>query len=682
MKKRRWERGAAILLAMVLWATAQPPGILRSEVQAAGPETKSGTEAKAAPESEVNSSDKSVLKALNFDVPEDSSYKQDDLYTGTRSVGTMSELVMTKAGAPGAVAQTYLYDNDKNHGIRDNVNSQTAVTSSYRAGDSLNPYTITETVDGDGDGKKELLVQLYLEGTKRGQGIRITLSDLRTQACLFAAKETGGYIATTDDIPPYALEGLLSMCAGDFDGDGREELAVYAPNNREETANGSTPVTLQVKVYKLSPQDTELAEPQQVIDVAKVGSEWGDCQEWLYSHVGKNKQYYSIPYMRFAAGDINGDGVDDFLTVASFSSTFRGAGLKDTMTWKQVLDPNSAFASVLDVYQGQRLSGPSLQQVVKKRVLVGNDTSNNNDWNKGCGVLRNASVTVANVTGANTNEIVIGGNYTGMLYDGAITENTTVTKNRYVWVDGSDDAKTLVGYVGAQGLLSDNSKAAALSYNWTIQEDGYNPLHYYNGDDSSHDPGNEPVALDGFAAYGCEQPDTIALEGQLFTYSEDDNKLVCNSYFTPENVGKGKSNVWISAQTVGNVTNDPFGRETLYYTNCQKKSKKETYWNDVISIWALWMRTAQKATVGSAWGTGRAVRRCTIPWRCAILMRIRPLSNTKQATRTYITLMCRYFPSFRQLRCMRTLGRIMLLMQRRLMERAAEVRKGPAIRTR
>ena len=546
---------------------------------------KVNTESNPEEEDNASSSNKTVLKSLNFDIPEDSAYKQDELNTGTKSINTMSEPVVTKAGTDG---KTYIFNYDKDENVRDALDEKNAsLETTYTAASSVKPYTITKTVDADGDGKKELLVLLYLNGTKSGGDIMMTVSDLRTQECLFEAQPTGGYIATSDAIPPYGLEGLLSMCVGDFDGDGCEEVAVYTPNNKDETASGSTPVTLQIKIYKLDSLSAELAAPRQVIDIAKVGSDQKDCQEWLYSHSGGKKQYYNLPYMRLTAGDINKDNIDDLLTVASFSTIFRGAYQEQTATWKQVLNPNYCFSSVLDVYQGQRQDAEPLKQIVKKRVLVARDSNNSNDWNKGCGLLRNASVTVANVTGANSNEIVIGGNYTGFAYDENTTENTTVTKNRYVWVDGNDAAKIMVGYVSCQGLLSDDSSAAALSYNWTMQENAYSRLHYYNGDDNGIDPANEPVTLDGFAAYGSAQPDTIAIQGQLFNYSEDDGKLKCSSYVMPHaDLGGIKaSNIWVSSQTVGNVTNDAFGRETLYFTECQKRSGKEGYWNDIISVW-------------------------------------------------------------------------------------------------
>lgn len=546
-----------------------------------------GTEDEDPTETESDGADKSVLKSLNFDLPQDAAYDQENMNEGATGVNTMSELVVTKAGAPGSENRSYIYDKDQGS----NARSLKSPSASGIEGASVGAYTITETVDADGDGKKELLVQLYLGSTKSGGAIRMTVSDLRTKKCLFSAQDTGGYISTANQIPAYSVEGLLSMCAGDFDGDGCEEIAVYAPNNQSEDEYENRN-TLKIKVYKLSAGQSALPVAQQQIDIAVNGRGEKDCQDWLHSYCAGKKQYYSVPFMSMTAGDIDHDGIDDLLTVANFSSVYQAYSLDKTYTWNQVLDPNTRFGSVLDVYRGQKQTVAPLEQVVKKRVLIGDDTTNNNDWNKGCGVLRNASVTIANVTGANTNEIVFGGNYTGVQHDDTVTGNTVVTRNRNVWVDGSDDPKTLVGFVSAKGLLSDDSKAAALSYTWTIQENGYDILHYYNSD-----PGNEPVTLDGFAAYGSDQPDTIAMQGQLFTYSDD--RLKCNSYVPPSDVGKDKSNVWISAQVVGNVTNDPFGRETVYFISCQKKKGKEQYFNDIVSVWGTVSQSGSKGYTGN-----------------------------------------------------------------------------------
>lgn len=536
---------------------------------------------------ESDGADKSVLKSLNFDLPQDDAYDQENMNEGTTSVNTMSELVLTKAGAPGSENRSYIYDNDQGS----NARSLRSPSTSGIEGASVGAYTITETVDADGDGKKELLVQLYLGSTKSGGAIQMTVSDLRTKKCLFSGENTGGYISTADQIPAYSVEGLLSMCAGDFDGDGCEEIAVYTPNNQNEDEYENRN-TLKIRVYKLGAELSSLPVAQQQIDIAVNGREEKDCQDWLHSYCAGKKQYYSFPFMSMAAGDIDGDGVDDLLTVANFSSVYQAYSLDKTYTWNQVLDPNTRFGSVLDVYRGQKQTIAPLEQVIKKRVLIGDDTTNNNDWNKGCGVLRNASVTIANVTGANTNEIVFGGNYTGVQHDDTVTGDTVVTRNRYVWVDDSDDPKTLIGFVSAKGLLADDSKAASLSYTWTIQENAYDILHYYNSD-----PGNEPVTLDGFAAYGSDQPDTIAMQGQLFTYIDD--RLKCNSYVPPSDVGSKKSNVWISAQTVGNVTNDPFGRETLYFISCQKRKGEEQYWNDIVSVWGTVSQSGSKGYTGN-----------------------------------------------------------------------------------
>lgn len=594
--KRRGTRILSLFLAFVmmctLWdATAFAKTENASALMAPGSEEESEQEPEQA--GDASSSDKSVLKSLNFDIPADSAYKQDEMQTGTKSLGTMSELVLTYAGDTN---QSWVYKDDGNGQIRTGLGSNAMLKiASYCAGDSMAAYTITEAVDADGDGKKELLVELYLSGTKKGQDILMTLSDIRTQKTLFKAQPTGGYIDTTDNISSWEIEGLLSMCAGDFDGDGCEEIAVYTPNNKNEKADASIANTLQIKIYKLGTAPTELAEPQQVIDIASVGTDdWVNCQGWLYSYVWGSKQFYSLPYMSLTAGDMDQDGIDDLFSVANFSTQFRGAGKEDKVTWNQMICPNTALGSVLDVYKGQ--SSGLVEQVVTKRVLIGNDDTVTDKWNDGAGVLRNARVTIANVTGANSNEIVIAGNYTG-IYNG-IGENDQATKSRYVWIedDNGSDPKLLVGYTTADQLVKDQTKTASLTYNWTMQTDGYDPLHYYNGYQNSLDPGSEPVQCTPFAAYGSAQPDTIAVEGQLFTYSEEDGKLKCDSYVTPSRVDSDKSNVWITSQVAGNVTNDPFGRETLYYIMGKKTSGKEIYWNDVISVWGV--VDAEKGTKG------------------------------------------------------------------------------------
>ncbi len=638
MKARLWKRGAALFLALGMTVTGIPGGTAQAQsktmqsktvqsktMQSKTVQSKTMQEAgdTAADNSgkDTKSSDRSVLKALNLDVPADSSYKQDDLYTGTRGVGTMSELVVTEGGTTGRT-KVYDYDKTKNNDIRDNLKEGRALIDSIARPSSNSNYGITEMIDLDGDGKKEYQVQLHLEAVRSGGEIVMSLTRMEEKEGklesenVFWMQTTGGEIGTYSHISSWEVEGLLSMCAGDFDGDGCEEIAVYTPNNMAETPSGSTPDSLQIRIFKLRPDSTGPGEPWQTIDIARVGSKREDCQEWLYSHAGSKKRYYCIPYMQLTAGDVNGDGIDDLLTVANFSSTFRGRWLGQTMTWKQVLDPNSAFASVLDVYQGQRAE--HMKQVVKKRVLVAQDSSKDkND----CCVLRNASVTIANVTGANTNEIVFGGNLTGITYSSSTKENDTVTANCCVWTDDSDDPKVVVGYVPAKTLLAekDDKLAAALDYNWTIHDNGYNPLHYYNGDvkgkyktgddgsgSGDYDAACEPVNLDGFAAYGYGQPDTIALEGQLFELSTENSKLVCNAYEPPHQVGDNKSNVWLSSQTVGNVTNDTFGRETLYFTNCQKRSGKETYWNDIISVWGVVDQDGKKGYQGKSMGDGQS----------------------------------------------------------------------------
>lgn len=557
--------------------------IKTAEQMAAG----TGTESKPQPGEDAGGSDKSVLKSLDFDIPSDSSYKQDDMPTGTTAVSTMSELVVTQfqEGKEDG-SKTFVFDHDKAdnaEGIRDaGAWSAATAANTYAAPSLQNPYSVTETVDADGDGRKELLAQLYFNGREKGQEIMMSLFDISAGACLLQAYPTGGYIETSMDIDLADIRGHLSMRAGDFDGDGSEELAVYAPNNREETADGSVLNALQIKVFRL---DIDAAEPvaeQQVIDVAQKG----DCEEWARSYYTDGKKRFArIPQINLTAGDIDNDGVDDLLTVASFSKSFDNAIKGDSFTWEQLWDPNNCLTSVLDVYLGQRQD--RFRQAVKKRALVSHDPDQ--DYS----VLSDASAAIANVTGAHTNEIVFGGRINIINYTEDTTTDTVVgTNKRY------DRGILVVGYVTAQGLLSNNDLTASMSYNWTqsacISEANQD---YYV-------PGRNIVTLDGFAQYGSGEPDTIAIEGALFNYSADDGKLACTR--------KAKENAYINAfgsffnitegryysQVAGNVTNDPFGRETLYFVEGYMPKNDQYIIQFIYSIWGEVDADGNKNTVG------------------------------------------------------------------------------------
>ena len=46
---------------------------------------------------------------------------------------------------------------------------------------------------------------------------------------------TGGNVESSDNLEMWKIEGLLSTTSGDFDSDGYDKIAIYTPNNKDET---------------------------------------------------------------------------------------------------------------------------------------------------------------------------------------------------------------------------------------------------------------------------------------------------------------------------------------------------------------------------------------------------------------------------------------------------------------
>jgi hypothetical protein len=109
---------------------------------------------------------------------------------------------------------------------------------------------------------------------------------------------TGKYAGENLTEFPYQLQNYLQVISGDFDGDGFDEVAVYVP----EQNNNS-----RVAVYKLQFQQDDLnADGTVKIDVALDASNW--ALMWTYA---LQERTFVSNMVSLTAGDMTMDGVDD-----------------------------------------------------------------------------------------------------------------------------------------------------------------------------------------------------------------------------------------------------------------------------------------------------------------------------------------------------------------------------------
>ena len=445
------------------------------------------------------------------------------------------------------------------------VDSENAMINAKKAANysisKSHAYFATTAFDPTGCKADNYVARVYLEDYMSGGRVMLHVFDANGNVVIDSFA-TNGRISTATDINVWDMEGLVSIDAGDFDGDGKEELAVYVPNNYIETKSGSVSAEFYVDIFKIDVENKSVTTTQYINLSSLLGNE---ICEWEYTYKGDAKRYYCIPYVALTADDLNGDGIDDLMATVNFSTYYRGVGYKTKYTTADLLNHNKYFTSVLEVYEGTK--GGQLTQTVRHKMLL----TNNIDGYRY--VLRNANAVVADVTADGSREIVIGGNYTRVKYK-STTSSDTVNENRGVWIDDEDAAKNIVGFTTYENLKKYDPATSDSAYKWTPTDCGNPTLHYYESDDE--DPVAEPVSLCGYQFKGIGQPDMIFLEGQQFRYDTGSGKLIESFDCYIAELSK-KSNVWIGKAVAANLGNDMFYKEVLVFPVGYKTSGKDIY---------------------------------------------------------------------------------------------------------
>ena len=528
---------------------------------------------------DASGTNQNALELFGFPLDPDS-YDTKALKAGTYPVAPKYDLYLTDTTSLYKyTGYMYNYPGASIGTIKIPASSSPMMTKSKTYTNSQNqPYSATTGFSASGTGVKDHLARVYFSHGRSGGNIRMAIYDAAGNT-IVSDHETGGHVATTDVIEMWEVEGLLSITAGDFDGDGVDEIAVYTPNNAGETSSGSVHSNIAVGIFDVDVKNKTITTKQYLDLPSKAKTD--EICEWEYSHNGGNKQFYCLPYVALSANDLNKDNIADLSAIVNFSTWFRGAGSYDTYSTKKIIDHNTCFASVLESYEGTQ--GGNLKQVIKHRVLLttplaggGSDASTEHRY-----VLRNANLTVGDVTQEGSREIIIAGNYTRVDVKD-VTSTSKVGSNRMVEGDHDSALCHIVGYTTYDNLKNHNTYDKNSDYHWTVQKDGNGWTYWYSEDDT--DSGPITVSLDAYKHDGTGHPDTIFVGGQLFKYDGESATLKFTGNYDQSDLYTGSDDkkretsvVWIGKAVSGNFANDTFGRETLVFPFYYKVSGKEKY---------------------------------------------------------------------------------------------------------
>ena len=140
------------------------------------------------------------------------------------------------------------------------------------------------------------------------------------------------------------------------------------------------------------------------------------------------------------------------------------------------------------------------------------------------GLLRNASVTVANVTGAGSEEITFAGALTKVNYNASDVTSDTVVANSKILLHNSERKGAFaprIGYVSYNTLKKDEEdRFSSMDYTWSKSFTLCNQQVYLD-----EDKANDLVTVTGYASKGRKYADTIVVGSDRFRYDNDENQL-------------------------------------------------------------------------------------------------------------------------------------------------------------
>ena len=541
----------------------------------------------ASADDESPTTDVQTLKEFGFDIDE-STYNTNSLKPGTHAVETQNELVVTTSYPTGSMPLTLntFYEFEKKYEETGPGNSRVQKTRTFEmkeASDAMSiqldnqtpAYFVTSSFDPDCSGMKAYTAKLSMTTAYGGM---LSLKVYPTNSVYATGGDSVGVSSffTTSEVKMWLVEGLLSIATGDFDGDSREEIAVYAPDNSEEF-NGRDGNKLEIKIYSYDPEENKLTE-EQVIDLTDMGNTGKTCT-WNRSNGTDGKcQYYNLPYVALTADDVNGDGIDDLMAVMNFSTQFNGISSTKKYTTAQVLDPTTCWASLLEVYEGSQ--DGELVNTVLHKPLVANGSGDNSDYRY---VIRHANAIVADVTAEGSKEIVIGGRYTKIEYKNA-TGSTLVNSTRESYRESEYYVfANILGYASYETIKAYPVSQEGAPYKWVMKTATTDTLRHYEY--SANNPIQQPVSLCGYKFNGFGHPDRIFIEGQSFEYDAESDTLKFKTELTPNGTKKSSStNRWYGRAVAANSCDDKFGTEILAVTYYNKIDGKEQYYTYISTI--------------------------------------------------------------------------------------------------
>lgn len=405
----------------------------------------------------------------------------------------------------------------------------------------------TVAFDPNGTGKDEYIANLVFDKSSARLRLYVTNKDRRVSDVVQIGD--GNDSEYIKKLKFYQTRAMLSLVAGDFDGDGKDTLMIYTPGNNEDTATVDS-----IKEYTFS--GGKLDDGKRVINLGDVIDGGRDALKAMLYHDGNgDNELRAHLSVDMEVGDVDMDGIDELAMTVNVND------LKETS-----YDGHTELEkSYLTVYDYNDKS--SWTQKLNKKLLNSNDGAS--------GRARFAGVTIGYVSDAPS---------------GSMPPEVVA-----------------VGYYDKNGNYKDcdfdRSKLLAYSYQYSTSNNSWTEkckatevvTNGFTNTGTKGDDVQNPIAVAAVAADGVNTKEYLFISGSMYkvgTVNGSQQLSILDGSDKGHNRwlgGRLINNSGILDYAVGNFDGSKQGMEQVYYVEYRKQ---ETFDKQFLKIGQLYKGSA------------------------------------------------------------------------------------------
>ena len=430
----------------------------------------------------------------------------------------------------------------------------------------------TVAFDPNGTGKDEYIANLVFDKSSERLRLYVTNKDRRVSNVVqIGDDDDTEYIK---NLKFYQTRAMLSLAAGDFDGDGKDTLMIYTPGN-----NKSTDTVDSIKAYTFDSRKGTLNDDGRVINLGNVITATKDGKEvsgpevlkaMLYHDGNGDNELRAHLSVDMEVGDVDMDGIDELAMTVNVND------LKEKK-YDGYTDYEKSYLTVYDYND----TG-SWAQKLNEKLLNSNGGAS--------GRARFAGVTIGYVSDAPSGsmppEVVAVGYYD--------------TTSNY------------------QDCNFDKSKLLAYSYQYSTKNNSWTEkfkatevdTNGFTETGTKGDDVQNPIAVAAVAADGVSTKEYLFISGSMYQVgtTNDNNQLkILDDSDKGENRGINGyiiNNTGILDYAVGNFDGNKQGMEQVYYVEYHKQ---ETFNKQFLKIGQLYKGSSTSISNGQTTVTPNSV---------------------------------------------------------------------------